>query len=307
MFVHRPALALTLLLGPALVPGLAVWPGGPPPYRLTQLPGTPEPSLADQAPGPLPPPAPIPAFPAPPAPIVPVPPILPAPPPVPPSEPPVPVVALRVRVPACAPEAHEIKYLICADNTSPAPAHHVLVRVSLPANTRLLRAEPPPASQEAELLWAFGTLPGLTCKEIWLVLQPLGTDDVKLCARVQFEHGQCVCTRIARAGPPGAPGVPVVPYTGQPPGKAPAEKVPAKGAPRLDLNMTGPKQGLAGKPTTYTLTLANVGPSPASNAMITALLPAATSFVSASEGGRHVANQVAWLIGTLDAGAAQSR
>src|SRR5262249_53022496 len=38
-------------------------------------------------------------------------------------------------------------------------------------------------------------------KEIILVLRPLGAGEIKNCARVQFEHGQCVCTRVGRAGP----------------------------------------------------------------------------------------------------------
>jgi uncharacterized repeat protein (TIGR01451 family) len=305
MFLRRRAFGLTLLALPALVPAFLLLShpvqGDPPAGRLTQFPSTPEPPLAGQPPPP-PPPPPSP-FPATPVPVMPGPEVPPVPPPVLGAEPPIPVVALRVRVPACAAEGQEIKYLICADNTSPAPAHHVLVRVPLPANTRLVRAEPPPSRQDSEMFWALGTLPGLACKEIWLVLQPVGCDDVKLCARVQFEHGQCVCTRIAHAGPPGGPRMP---YVEEQPGKKPPEKVPPKGLPRLELNITGPKEQLVSKPATYSITLTNTGARPAERAMITAQLPEATTFISASDGGVHVANTVAWPLGALDVGASRT-
>jgi uncharacterized repeat protein (TIGR01451 family) len=303
MFLRRGALGLILLAIPTLLAAMSFAGGpaqgdAPPPAKLAQLPGTVEPPLDGQAPPPppQPPPSELPLIVPPPAP-VPAPPVMLA------AEPPVPVVALRVRVPACAAEGEEIKYLICADNTSPAAAHHVLVRATVPTNARLVRAEPPPSRQDSELFWALGTLPGLTCKEIWLVLQPTGTDDLKLCARVQFEHGQCVCTRLARTGLPVGPRMP---YVEEQPGKGPPEKVPVKELPRLDLNITGPKEQRVDQPATYTITLTNTGGSPADKAMITAQLAGQTTFVKASEGGLHVANTVAWLVGALDPGASRT-
>src|SRR5262245_39311848 len=78
---------------------------------------------------------------------------LPAPPAVPfgpplqsvgPVDPPVPTVALRVRVVAASAPEQEIEYRICVHNTSPAAAHHVLVRNPLPVNARFVRAVPEP-------------------------------------------------------------------------------------------------------------------------------------------------------------------
>jgi uncharacterized repeat protein (TIGR01451 family) len=236
----------------------------------------------------------------------------------------VPVVAIRVRVAACAAEGQEIEYRLCVQNSSPAAAHHVLVRNPLPPNTRLVRATPPPTVCDSELQWPLGTLPGLTCKEIVLVLQAFGTDDVQNCARVQFEHGQCVCTRIARSIPPPVlplpepaqvlPPGPTLPpeQVLPPPGPkvlpAPPEKVtPAPaGEPKLELKIDGPRQQFLFVLATYTLRLSNPGTGPATNVLVTATLPAQTTFVSASEGGRHVADQVAWLAGTLEAGASRT-
>jgi uncharacterized repeat protein (TIGR01451 family) len=120
--------------------------------------------------------------------------------PIEPAGPPVPVVAIRVRVPACAPVNQELEYHITVENCSCAPAHHVLVRNPLPANARFVRANPKPATIDPELRWSLGTLPPGACRSINLVLKPAATGAIKNCARVQFEHGQCVCTRI---GPPG--------------------------------------------------------------------------------------------------------
>jgi uncharacterized repeat protein (TIGR01451 family) len=298
---------------------------GKAPARLMQLPySTPEPPLAGQgstppaAPSlqpvpvvPLPsPPAgpfvpPPPAVPFVPPPTAPAPPLAPLPPPplvkpVPP-EPPVPVVAIRVRVPECGMAGCDLKYLICVENSSPAPAHHVLVRVPLPAGAHLARAEPPPATQDSELVWALGTLPGTCSKEIWLILVPTGTSDVRLCARVQFEHGQCVCTHIARAAPP-FPG-PVMPRIEE--GVTPPSekgKPTVKSQAKLNLKMNGPKDGLVGQPVTYTLTLTNTGSDPATNTLVTATFPEQMTFESADAGGRQVQDTVAWLLGTLEAG-----
>src|SRR5262245_17349594 len=98
-----------------------------------------------------------------------------------PVDPPVPVVALRVRVPASAADGQELEYRTCVENTSPAAAHHVLVRNPLPANARFVRANPEPTAQEPDLLWQLGTLEPRACREIVLVLAPTGPGDVRNC------------------------------------------------------------------------------------------------------------------------------
>jgi uncharacterized repeat protein (TIGR01451 family) len=335
MFLRRRVLGLSLPgLVVVLLGGGSLALGKPPVGRLTQLPGgDPEPPLViPENPGikPVPPP-PLPDWPAPPPLVVPPqpepplgppphpepplglpphpePPLgLPHPEPVEPPDPPPPVVTLKVRVAACAAPGQEIEYRICVENTSPAPAHHVLVRNPLPANTRLLRATPPPSHPEPDLQWYLGTLPGLASREIVLMLQPLGLGDVKSCARVQYEHGQCVCIRIAGAAPP-IPGVPGLPGVPPPPEKV----VPApKGKAKLALEVKAPAEKLVTDPATYTITLTNPGTGPATNVLITAVLPEKTEFVSATLGGHYVApvNSVTWPLwpqGTLDAGGSRT-
>jgi uncharacterized repeat protein (TIGR01451 family) len=108
-----------------------------------------------------------------------------------------PQVTLAVRVPASVGEGQDIAYRIVVQNPSSSSAHHVTVRNPLPGNASFVSANPVPQVRQPELVWRLGTLqPGAT-QEITLVLKPTG-GDVSDCARVSFEHGQCVTTRIAR-------------------------------------------------------------------------------------------------------------
>ena len=114
-----------------------------------------------------------------------------------PKYPPPPVVKIKVRVAACSEPGRTIEYRICVENCSSAEAHHVVVKDALPANVKFVKSEPAPSKQEPELQWSLGTVGGGAVREIVLVVQPTNREDVKNCARVQFEHGQCVVTRQA--------------------------------------------------------------------------------------------------------------
>jgi len=223
-----------------------------------------------------------------------------------PQDPPVPVVVVRVRVVACATPGQELEYHLCVENCSEAAAHHVLLRNPLPSNVRYVRAVPEPSRREPELQWDLGTLAGAARCDIVLVLAPTDTEEVKNCARVQYEHGQCVVTRIARAAPlapvpqaPGPPGAPVVP---------PVPQVPAVpvGDAKLSLALTGPQDQPVNQPTTYKITASNPGTAAALNVLVTGFLPATTKFLSASDNGRLHAGQVAWLLGDLGPGASRT-
>lgn len=343
---------------------------------------TPEPPLADQPPlRPVPVPAPAPAVPAPAVAGS-----------LAPADPPTPVVSLRVRVPACVNAGQELEYRLCVENRSQAAAHHVLVRNPLPANAEFVRATPEPAVREPELQWRLGTLEACARREIVLVLRPTGAGDVKNCARVQFEHGECVCTRVCPtpAAPAPAPLPPpaqarltlrkigperavlyepmsfqiVVTNVGTgpaadvrltdtpPPGmEALGNKGPLSwdvgtlapgqsrtfdyqavakevgqlcnkaavtaaggvredasfcvtvGKPELKLEKKGPDQHSVQRPATYLLTVTNPGTAAATNVVLTDTLPEKTTFVSASDGGRLLGNQVEWALGTLAPGA----
>jgi uncharacterized repeat protein (TIGR01451 family) len=184
-----------------------------------------------------------------------------------PEDPPVPVVAIRVRVPATAGLGQEVEYRLCVENCSAAAAHHVLIRNPLPANTRFVRANPEPAAREPELLWQLGTLEPGVCREIVLVLVPTGPGDLKNCARVQFEHGQCVCTKIAQPG--------------------------------LELRKQGPSQALVNETLTFQLTVTNTGATELTGVAVTDSLPPGLEHASRQ-------NALRWDVGTLAPGQSRS-
>jgi uncharacterized repeat protein (TIGR01451 family) len=186
----------------------------------------------------------------------------------------VPVVALRVRVPVAVSDGQELEYHLFVENRSAAPAHHVLVRDPLPANARLIRAVPPPTRTDPELLWDLGTLGPCGRREILLVLAPTGPGEILNCARVQFEHGECVRTRVAGAEKPAAPA-------------------------DLALTKQGPAAVQLYDAVTYRLTVTNRGPTPAAGVRLTDTLP---------EGLEPVGNKgpLTWDIGTLSPGQERS-
>jgi uncharacterized repeat protein (TIGR01451 family) len=222
------------------------------PARTAQFaPVSPEPPLAG---APVPPPAPA----VPPLPAVP-----PAEGTAYPQDPPVPVVALRVRVPATVAAGQELEYHLFVENRTRGAAHHVLVRNPMPANAVFVRANPEPAAMEPEILWQLGTLAGCESREIVLVLRPTGTGDVDNCARVQFEHGECVRTRITR--------------------------------PAISLRKCGPAQAVLNDTLTYQLVVTNTGTAEVTGLRLTDTLPAGLEH----SGGK---NQLNWDLGRLAPG-----
>ena len=117
------------------------------------------------------------------------------------ADPATPTLSIRVRVNAVASSGQDLEYRIYVENHSQAAAHHVTVRDPVPANAKFIRANPAPTQQTPELVWRLGTVQPGVCREILLVLQPTGEGDVRNCARLQYEHGQCVVTRVTREQP----------------------------------------------------------------------------------------------------------
>lgn len=182
-----------------------------------------------------------------------------------PVDPPTPVVRLRVRVPAVTAPGAEVEYHICVENAARAEAHHVTVRNPLPANARFVRAVPEPSTPGPELSWNLGTLGPCACREIVLVLAPTGTTDIVNCARVSFEHGQCVTTRVER---------------------------PASG---LAIRKVGPAQAALNQVVTYQIVVSNRGAVPLTNVHVIDKLGDGLAHHS----GR---NTLAWSLATLQPG-----
>jgi uncharacterized repeat protein (TIGR01451 family) len=184
-----------------------------------------------------------------------------------PEDPPAPVVLIRVRAPAASRGDSQIEYRLTIVNQSTAPAHHVLVRNPLPANVRLVRASPEPSVRGPELLWQLGTLEGDKSRDIILVVAPTGPGDVQNCARVQFEHGECVRTKVKR--------------------------------PRLRVVKSGPSQAILYDAFTYRLTVTNAGDAEATKIHLSDALSPGLELVDPK-------NPLKWDWQTLEPGKSQS-
>ncbi len=171
-------------------------------------------------------------------------------------DPPVPVVAIRVRVPASATAGQELTYRIFVDNTAMATAHRVAVR--LVADQRQNRPRDAGAGSK-------GTRTALDVrhdgrrapKEITVVVVPDGSGEVRLLARVSFEHGQSVVTHLNQ--------------------------------PELRLTKTGPAQAGLGDNLKYQLEVTNTGSADATEVVVTDELPEGLLFLQPRRPAREQA------------------
>jgi uncharacterized repeat protein (TIGR01451 family) len=191
-----------------------------------------------------------------------------------PADPPTPHVTIRVRVPAMAHAGQPLEYRFFVQNTSQAPAHHVRVRAPLPSNSTLVDAnpEPEPAINATEMIWKLGTLAGGDSKEITVRVKPTGAGDLQCCARVQFEHGECVRTRLTQ--------------------------------PDLRVRINGPSQGLLNDNVTVVLEVTNVGQRDARGVVLTSSLPPGLDFLT-SKPSTTGNNPLTWDLGTIPPGQSQ--
>lgn len=174
------------------------------------------------------------------------------------EEVPAPMVRLRTRVPACAEVGKELEYRIKVENTSPADAHNVVVRMNLPASVKVFRTSPQVHQRDPELQWNLGTMPGHGCHDIVVTIVPLGLADIKSCTRVTYEHGQCVTTKVMAFAPEGSadgkiPGGPHDPGKGGPGGMGAGE------GPRgnFDIRVYGPDKAAVGEKAEYLIIIYN--------------------------------------------------
>src|SRR5262245_53693311 len=182
-------------------------------------------------------------------------------------DPPTPAVNLRVRVPATIAAGQEIEYHIYIKNTSSASAHHVTVHNPVPEHARFVRSSPEPTLREPDLQWRFGTLNAGEKKEITLVLLPADGAEINNCARVQFEHGQCVRTKISR--------------------------------PTLQIRKEGPTQANLNDTVSFRITVTNTSDVAAANVLLADVLPSGLQHASNKD-------RLSWIIGKLNPGESRS-
>lgn len=196
----------------------------------------------------------------------------------------VPAVGIRVRVPASTEPDRDLTYRFFVENSSRSAAHHVTARVTVPpVAARYVRADPEPDDRTATYIWKLGTLQAGERREITLVVQPTGDDDLSCCARVQFEHGQCVRTRVARGK------------------SAVAAAPPPPGKPALDVRVNAPGEAALYDSLTYKVEVVNRGRATARNVVLRHTLPAEMSSLN-SKPAATGDNPLVWTLGDLAAG-----
>jgi uncharacterized repeat protein (TIGR01451 family) len=163
----------------------------------------------------------------------------------------------------------EATYRILVENLSRAAAHHVLLKVAVPSKATMVRTTPAPESDKPQLSWKFGTLKPGQKREVSIVLKPTTQDDLDVCARVQFEHGQCVRTQIRQPG--------------------------------LNVRRTGPTSTLFGEAVTYRLEISNTGQVPAKQVVVEETLPEGLDFSDSTPPTRGD-NPLTWNLGDLSPG-----
>jgi uncharacterized repeat protein (TIGR01451 family) len=188
-----------------------------------------------------------------------------------PADPPAPHVTIRVRVAAMATAGQELEYRFLVQNSTQSPAHHVRVRAPLPSNCTLVDSKPKhdPSTQGGEMVWQLGTLAGGDSKEISLTVKPSGAGDLQCCARVQFEHGECVRTRLTQ--------------------------------PDLRVRINAPAQAHLNDTITVQLEVSNQGQREAREVVLTNTLPAGLEFLN-SKPSTSGTNPLTWNLGTIAPG-----
>jgi uncharacterized repeat protein (TIGR01451 family) len=225
-----------------------------------------------------------------------------------PGDPQVPSVAIRVRVPEKAVAGRDLTYRILAENVSRAAAHHVTVKVTLPPGARFIRATLEPVEKAPVLSWKLDTLSPGARREIDIVVLPEGMSELSCCARVQFEHGQCVRTRLTNAprpreaAPPPPPPPEMAPVP--PPPAAPTEAPPAVAV--LQLRKEGPNRAPRYKVLDFKLVVTNTGKAAAKDVVVEDTLSKGWIFSNSKPATAGDKNPYVWKVGDLAPGASRT-
>jgi uncharacterized repeat protein (TIGR01451 family) len=172
-------------------------------------------------------------------------------------------------------------YTITVTNLGPSTASGVVATDTLPAAVTYLNSTGGGSLSGSTVTWALGALAGGAATNV--------TVTVTAPASGAF-------TNIAQAGSSTSD-----PNPTNNNGTAPGSQVTTTVTPVADIGVTkaGPANVFAGTNFNYTITVANAGPSAASNVAASDVLPTNVVFVSASGGGTTNAGVVNWSLGTL--------
>jgi len=178
-----------------------------------------------------------------------------------------------------------LTYTLSYSNTGNANATGTVLSAPLPANTTYVSSSPAGVVSGGTVTWNLGTVPGGASGSVSLtvrVASPLANGTVLTSA----PSIDCAETAPVAAAP-------ITTAVGS--------------APSLTLSVTdAPDPVAAGANLTYTIGYTNNGTANASSTVLTAVVPANATFVSATAGGAHAAGTVTWNLGAVNVGAGGS-
>jgi uncharacterized repeat protein (TIGR01451 family) len=186
-------------------------------------------------------------------------------------------VAATVTGPASVPALGDFSYTITVTNAGPSPATEVVVGDTLPAGVVFVSASDGGRCEAGLVTWpavaslASGEAANFT---LWITAPASGT----------------LIDTVASASATSDSDM------SNNDGSAPGAQVLTTVTPLADVatTVTGPTSGVTNAPFTYTVTVANLGPSDATGVVVSDTLPEGVGFVSASAGGTHSGGVVTW-------------
>jgi uncharacterized repeat protein (TIGR01451 family) len=112
---------------------------------------------------------------------------------------PTPVVTLNIEGSEAAATGQPVVYKLHVRNVSRAKAHNVVVRVLAPKNAEPISANPPPTmKEEIDTTWELKTLEPGQARTFEVTYKPKdGADEVKVQARVQYDFGRGMVTKVS--------------------------------------------------------------------------------------------------------------
>ncbi len=196
-------------------------------------------------------------------------------------------LSVRKSGPPTAQVGETVTYTLTAVNDGPSPAAAVTLVDSLPAGLTFISASDGGTASGGAVTWSLGDVgSGSSLPR---------TVTVKAGAA----GAQVDVARVTSAT--------ADPDTGDQ--RATFTTTVAEPAPMADLSVekSGPVTATVGESVTYTLTVANDGPSPAAAVTLVDSLPAGLTFISASDGGTASGGAVTWSLGDVGSGSSLPR
>jgi uncharacterized repeat protein (TIGR01451 family)/gliding motility-associated-like protein len=179
-----------------------------------------------------------------------------------------------------------ITYTITINNTGNAPANNLVVTDPLPANTGFVSADNGGTIASGLVTWNLGTLEA--------------GNSINLILVVKVDPSTPAATRIKNIATANSPGNLAGPVLSS---NSPTLEVVIQNLSNLVISKVADRPTIrSGQNIIYTINVTNNGPSDALAVVVNDLLPASTTFVSATNGGVFANGNVSWLVGTIKSG-----